>query len=511
MTVSASARPRPEPGDEVELTVGEVAHGGWCVARPAAGPVIFVRHALPGEQVRAVITQTTSRLARADATTILEASADRVEPPCPHAHPGGCGGCDWQHASLPAQRALKAAVVRQQLRRIAGIEREVSVEPVPGDEAGLGWRTRMKFAVGQDGVAGLRRHRSHEIMEIGGCPIAHPLVDAAAVTGRNWRGAVSVEVAAAPGSGQRAVIVAGGAPAPEIEADIVLSRPTRRAGRARGAERAGRTRGEGRAGSAGRAGGAGRPGLVVARGPGYLRQRAAGRDWRVSPAGFWQVHPAAADTLAAAVLDALRPRPGEVALDLYCGAGLFAGVLATAVGPSGAVIGIEADAAAVRDARHNLRATPWARVHRGDAAVLLARNGLSGASLVVLDPPRTGVARPIIDLLSAGVSASPPGGRGHAAGGGRADGSDGAGDPAGAGGPGGARGGGGTSGADRGSGPDGADRVRRIAYVSCDPATLARDIAAFGAAGWSLEALRGFDAFPMTHHVECLATLARTS
>ena len=142
----------------------------------------------------------------------------------------------------------------------------------------------------------------------------------------------------------------------------------------------------------------------MVRGRGYLRQRAAGRDWRVSPAGFWQVHPDAADTLAAAVLDVLRPEPGEVALDLYCGAGLFAGVLATAVGPSGAVIGIEADATAVRDARHNLRATPWARVHRGDAAALLARNGLSGASLAVLDPPRAGVARPVIDLLSAGAS-----------------------------------------------------------------------------------------------------------
>src|SRR5208282_6753983 len=197
------------------------------------------------------------------------------------------------------------------------------VEPVPGDEAGLGWRTRVKFAVRPDGVAGLRRHRSHEVMEIGDCPIAHPLVDAAAVTGRDWPGTVTVEVAVAPGSGQRAVIVAGGAPAPEIAADTVLSAPAARARRP------------------GRAGGA------VVRGRGYLRQRAAGRDWRVSPAGFWQVHPGAADTLAAAVLDALRPQPGEVALDLYCGAGLFAGVLAAAVGPSGTVIGIEADAAAV--------------------------------------------------------------------------------------------------------------------------------------------------------------------
>ncbi len=439
--MSAAARDLPGAGELLELSVGEVAHGGWCIARPDPGrpgaparrsPVVFVRHALPGERVRAVVTQTTSRFARADAVQILSASADRVQPPCPHAHPGGCGGCDWQHASLGAQRALKAAVVRQQLRRIAGIERDVTVEAMPGDEAGLGWRTRVKFAVRDDGIAGLRRHRSHDVMEIGACPIAHPLVTGLGATGRTWPGATSVEVAAAPRSGERAVIVAGAPPPAQIAADTVLS------------------------------------GRAPVRGTGYLHQRAAGRDWRVSAAGFWQVHPGAADTLAAAVLDALHPQPGEVALDVYCGAGLFAGVLAEAVGPSGRVIGIEADAAAVRDARHNLRATPWARVHRGDAAALLARNGLSGASLAVLDPPRTGIDRRVIGLLSA-LSPAGAGRRGSEA-----------------------------------------ALVRRIAYVSCDPATLARDIAVFSGSGWSLEALRAFDAFPMTHHVECLATLARS-
>ena len=399
-------KPRlPEPGDVVELTVGEVANGGWCVARTDAGPVVFVRHALPGERVRAVITQTTSRFARADAAQILDASADRVPPPCPYARPGGCGGCDWQHAALPAQRALKAAVIGQQLRRIAGIDRDVTVEPMPGDETGLGWRTRVKFAVTRGGAAGLRRHRSHEVMEIGDGLIAHPLVETAAVTGRRWPGAASVEVAVAPGSGERALVVSG-----------------RKA---------------------------------AGHDPAHLRQRAAGRDWRVSATGFWQVHPAAADTLAAAVLDALRPRPGDVALDVYCGAGLFAGVLADAVGPSGTVIGIEADAAAVPDARHNLRGTPWARVYRGDAAALLERSAREGATLAVVDPPRTGLDRKVVDLLS------------------------------------------------------GPGQLRRIAYVSCDPATLARDIGVFGASGWELEALRAFDAFPMTHHVECLATLTR--
>ena len=206
--------------------------------------------------------------------------------------------------------------------------------------------------------------------------------------------------------------------------------------------------------------------LTPVRGRGYLSQRAAGRDWRVSAGAFWQVHPGAADVLTEAVMTALEPRPGDVALDLYCGAGLFAGALAPAVGPGGTVVAVEADAAAVRDARHNLRQWPWARVHRGDVAAVLRRGGRLGAEgaalpparLVVADPPRSGLAREVIDYLSA---------------------------------------------AEHG--------VARFAYVSCDPATLARDIGLLVARGWVLAGLRAFDAFPMTHHVECVATLVMDS
>lgn len=426
-------------GPLVDLVAGEVAHGGWCVARDGGGRVVFVRHALPGERVLARITDTTARFARAEAVEIIEASADRVEPPCPHARPGGCGGCDWQHASLPAQRRLKAAVVQQQLRRIAGLEREVTVEPVAGDTGGLGWRTRVRFTVGNDGTAGLLRHRSHEVIPVGGCPIAHPLVRAAEVTGQRWDGARWVEVAAAPGSGERAVIVSprpgqaaqAAAEAAGQAADTVLS------------ARRGR--------------------MTALRGRGRLRQVAAGRDWRVGAGVFWQGHPGAADALTAAVLAVLQPAPGDSALDLYCGAGLFAGALAAAVGPNGSVAGVEADPAAVRDARHNLRETPWARIHRGDAATVLARRGWPGARLAVLDPPRTGAGRAVIEPLL-----HPPA-----------------------------------------TAPGTAPALARVAYVSCDPATLARDIAVFAGAGWRLETLRAFDIFPMTHHVECVAGLVR--
>ncbi len=462
MTSSNGATARA--GDVLELTAGEAAHGGWCVARQdagagaGAGSVVFVRHALPGERVRAVVTQATSKFARADAVEILAPSPDRVQPPCPHARPGGCGGCDWQHASLPAQRELKALVIRQQLRRMAGIDREVTVQELPGGAGGLGWRTSVRFAVRADGAIGLRKHRSHDLVEVGSCPIAHPAVTAAGVTARRWPAARSVQVAAVPGSGENAVIITGSAGSrasvAQIAADSVLS--------------------------------AGRDGSHAAlRGRGYLTQHAAGRDWRVSAGAFWQGHPAAADTLAAAVLEALRPEPGDIALDLYCGAGLFAGVLAEAVGPSGSVIGIEQDAAAVRDARHNLRGTPWARVHKGDVAAVLGSHGQAGASLAVLDPPRTGLSRPVIQALC------DPAGTGDGAGRGAA----------------GAPGAGGAPGA---VAPGAVAGLRRIAYVSCDPATLARDIALFSTSGWELEALRAFDAFPMTHHVECLATLARS-
>ena len=425
-------------GQVVEMTAGDVAHGGWCVARPADGPVVFVRHALPGERVLARITEVTARLARAEAVEILAASPDRITPPCPHAAPGDCGGCDWQHAAPPAQRSLKATVIRQQLRRIAGIDREITVEALPGDPDGLGWRTRVQFAVREDGVAGLRAHRSHRVIDIGKCPIAHPAITDLALTARRWPAETSVEALVSPGSGERAVIVSPGREAgrPARSAsikDVAADAVYRRAGPHSHH-------------------------LSPVRGRGYLSQHAAGRDWRVSAGAFWQVHPAAADALTSAVLASLKPRPGDAALDLYCGAGLFAGVLAPEVGPGGTVIGVEADDAAVRDARHNLREWPWARVHKGDVAVVLRRGGLPPTRLVVADPPRSGLAREVIDYLGAA-------GNGAA----------------------------------------------RLAYVSCDPATLARDIALLTGRGWALDGLRAFDAFPMTHHVECVAILYRVT
>ncbi|GAB3967380.1 class I SAM-dependent RNA methyltransferase [Actinoallomurus acanthiterrae] len=435
--------PPVESSELIELQIGAVANGGWCVARHE-GRVVFVRHTLPGERVLARVTQETKHFLRADAVEILEASPDRVQAPCPFAGPGRCGGCDWQHASLPAQRLLKAEVVKEQLRRLAGVERDVVVEEVPGAPDGLGWRTRVQFAVRRDGVVGLRKHRSHQVEPIDECLIAHPQVEALGIERKRWPGATGVEAIASAGTADRLAVLSskGRARVPRMDAPVRLvgGRPDR-------------------SGRSDRPGRPDRPGKPER--PPFVREDVAGRLWQVSGSGFWQVHPGAAAILAEAVVEALEPRKTDIAVDLYCGAGLFAGVLGEAIGPGGLVVGIESDAQAVHDARFNLRDLPHVSVERGDVETVLqeikfgrGESTLNRADLVVLDPPRTGAGRDVVKRVA------------ELAG-------------------------------------------RRIAYVSCDPATLARDLAFFSEHGWTLSGLRAFDAFPMTHHVECVATLVR--
>ncbi|MDH2424282.1 class I SAM-dependent RNA methyltransferase [Sphaerisporangium sp. TRM90804] len=410
----------------IELNVERVANGGWCVARHE-GRVVFVRHALPGERVLAEVTDETARFLRADAVEILDPSPDRVTPPCPFAGPGKCGGCDWQHATPEAQRRLKGEVVVEQLQRLAGIEMKVDVEEVPGAPGYLGWRTRVQFAVAPDGTPGLRRHRSHEIEPVDACLIAHPEVERLGVERRGWRGASSVEAIATSGA-DRAVVVAPKphrtVAVPDLGADAHVLVDE------------------------------GRGHVRAVRGRATLTERAGGRDFQVTGSGFWQVHPGAARTLLAAVREYAAPSPGDWALDLYCGVGLFAADLAEAVGPEGAVLGIESEARAVQDARHNLRDLPQARVERGRVEDALDRLGVERADIVVADPPRTGLGRDVVTRVAALEAA-------------------------------------------------------RIVYVSCDPATLARDLAWFAPLGYQTTALRAFDAFPMTHHVECVALLTR--
>ncbi|MBW1600786.1 class I SAM-dependent RNA methyltransferase [Streptomyces sp. JJ66] len=431
-------------GQEFEVTVGPVAHGGHCVARSEAGQVLFVRHTLPGERVIARVTEgdVGARFLRADAVTILDPSKDRIEAPCPFSGPGRCGGCDWQHAKPGAQRRLKADVLTEQLARLAGLTPEDvswdgTVEPVPGDKVPAGevpaWRTRVQYAIDAEGRAGFRRHRSHEVEPVGHCLIASEGVSELGIERRTWPQTASIDAIAASGSTDRQVIVTptsgGRLPLVELDRPVSVLRAEEQRGRGGESRTVHRVHG--------------RP---------FVRERADGRTWRVGAGGFWQVHAAAADLLVDAVMRGLTPRKGETALDLYCGVGLFAGALADRVGERGAVLGIESSKRAVEDARHNLADFPRVRVEQGRVERVLPRTGITEADIVVLDPPRSGAGRATVELLAS-------------------------------------------------MGP------RRIAYVACDPAALARDLAYFAASAYHPRFLRAFDLFPMTHHLECVAIL----
>ncbi len=398
------------------LEVGPPAHGGFCVARHE-GRVVFVRHALPGERVLARVTEDRGgSYCRADAVEILAASPDRVEQPCPHARPGRCGGCDWQHATPDAQRRIKRQVVLEQFARIAHVEAGTllgAVEALPGGM--LGWRTRMQFAVDGQGRPGLHKSRSTEVEVLDACPLTLPGLDAA-VLGRSWPGFAAIEVAVGD-DGRPAVL--GHRPAP----------PGRDRRRRRAPHR-----------------------VEQLAGPARLDHRLEGHRLAGSAAGFWQVHPHALATFAAAVLDGLRPRPGETVLELFAGAGAMTVALADAVGPSGRVLGLEGSSVAVADARTNLADIPWAEVRAATVDAASVAKCRVAPDLVVLDPPRTGAGRAITEAM---MGLAP----------------------------------------------------RAIGYVACDPAALARDVRAALDGGWRLASLRAFDAFPMTAHVECVAVL----
>ncbi len=403
----------PLLGRTLELTVGGPAHGGSCVARhpDPDGRVVFVRHALPGERVRALVTADRGgAFCFADAVDVLSPSPARVAAPCPHARPGRCGGCDWQHASGAAQRELKATVVREQFAKLARLDVDLAeVEELPGGL--LGWRTRNQYAVA-GGTAGLRVHGSHEVVAVGHCPL----------------GAPGVADVPEPPAGVTGVELARGTPA---EVATLAHRP------GRGRQQRGR-----------------RPPdhVEVLAGPPRLRHEALRRVFEVAADGFWQVHPAAVDTFAAALLAGLAPRPGERVLDLYAGAGALTAALAVAVGATGAVIGVESSRTAVADAEANLADLPQARVRHGRVTAAELTGLAVGPDVVVLDPPRSGAGREVMTALCA-------------------------------------------------------LQPRAIGYVACDPAALARDTAVAVGLGWRLASLRAFDAFPMTHHVECVAVL----
>ncbi|UFU01606.1 methyltransferase [Ruania suaedae] len=405
-----------DDGELIELTVGPAVHGGHCLAR-SEGRVVFVRHAIPGERVRALVTDSSRRGHwRADAVEVLEAADDRVPSVWPEAGPGGVGGGELAHVSPAGQLAWKRAVLQDALQRIGGYDSHdplltgLQVRGVPQDSEreGLRYRTRIELVADPQGRAGMYRHRSHEVVALESMPLAVEAIDAPALLARTWRPGARID-AVAPSDGERVVLV-DGAPL--------------RGGRRNAKERV----------------------------------EVGGRHWRyrVAASGFWQVHDQAPVELVRAVLAGAQLRPGDHVLDLYSGAGLLTLPLADAVGGDGLVRAVESDERAIKDARRNLHDRPQVQLHQGQVQQVLESWSGDGdaraADVVVLDPPRTGAGEAVVEQVLAA-------------------------------------------------------RPRRVVYVACDPAALARDVAYAREQSYGVAQLDAIDLFPHTHHVEAVAVL----
>ena len=396
----------------LELRTTGVAAGGDAIARDEAGRVVFVAGALPGERVRALVTEERASFAKARVVDVVDPAEGRVTPPCDEVA-NGCGGCGWQHVDAGVQRTLKASIVTDALRRQGRIA-EAAVDPGPALSYS-GFRTTLRLAVGGAGGAGFRRPRSHDVVDVDGCVIAHPLLRPLVVDAR-FEGAVEVSLRCGARTGERMAVVAptaGDVGLPDGSDDVLLVG----ADELRGGRRA------------------------------WIHEVLAGRRWRISARSFFQARPDGAEALVDAVRDALGPPvvEGERLLDAYGGVGLFAGSL----GAGRRTTLVERSASSIADARVNL-ADLDAKALRLD----VERWRPAPMDVIVADPARGGLAKAAVRVLAA-------------------------------------------------------TGARRLVLVSCDPASLGRDAALLGRAGYRWSSTRLVDLFPHTPHIEAVSCFDR--
>ena len=394
--MESNAQERLKVGEVIEVQIGPVAHGGHFVAR-YNGQVIFVRHGITDELVKIKITSVSSKIAHADVIEVLKPSENRVSPPCKYA--GSCGGCDFQHIEIKAQREYKSAIVKEQFLRIGKMDLDAlgfdlkvqALEPTNG----LHWRTRMDFAVSPQGGIGFFGARSNEVVEIKDCLIADERMNVAELSGRSWKSDARVEVAVSSTN----------------EISVMRS------------------------------------GRSIS-GPTQIVEQVGGNSFKISPVSFWQSHKAAPVELTKAVLALFGIKNGDNVCDLYSGVGLFAAAILKEVGDRGFVTLIESDKTAVTDARKIFLNKENVKILQGLVAQQLAV--VKRADLILLDPPRTGAGEVVIQQMVK-------------------------------------------------------FRPRKIVYVACDPAALARDAKTLEESGYKLDHIQAFDLFPMTQHIECVA------
>jgi 23S rRNA (uracil1939-C5)-methyltransferase len=382
-----------------KLEIIDIGARGEAIAKED-GKVIFVGEALPGEEVLAEVEQVKNGYEIATAREVLRASPQRVSPPCVYF--GTCGGCQWQHIDYGYQLELKRRIVETQLRRLGKLT-EVPVPPTIPSPDVWHYRNHIRFSSDREGALGFVRRHSHSFLPVDFCHIAAPPVNdlLAALQGKvTQTGHVNVRVGVQTGD----LLVQ-----PKLDVE----------------------------------------GFDLPSGQAAYEEEVLGRRFRVSAPAFFQVNTRQAENLVRLVIERLELSGKELAVDAYCGVGLFAVLMAP---QARHVIGIEESAPALRDAILNAGDIPNIEFRHGKTELVLGKLGERPEALV-LDPPRTGCKR---GALKAMLRVRP----------------------------------------------------RRVAYVSCDPATLARDLNILVDGGYRLLEVQPIDMFPQTYHIEAVATLA---
>ena len=323
-------------GQRVAVTIEKVAHGGHFIARHE-GAVIFVRHAIPGEECTIEISSVGSSFNRGDVISVEKPSVDRVTPPCSDAHRLGCGGCDFQHIEISAQRKLKSDVIREQFARIAKMEVDVEVEEVG---PALGWRTRATASVTKSGKLGFISARSHNVITIENCPITAPGIGFSTQAKKQWQAGERIDLATS---------------------------------------------------STGES-------YVTGESKEVMHEKVGDNVLEVSNDSFWQSHINAPKVLTEIVSEYANVHSGEHVLDLYGGVGLFTSALIGAVGPKGRIDLVEGSKSATADAKRNFAA--HSNVNIVTASVERAITRIDGGDVVILDPPREGAGKEVISELA---------------------------------------------------------------------------------------------------------------
>ncbi len=440
----------------VRLRVERMAYGADAIAHDESGKAVFVSGAVAGDVVEARITNETGSFLRAVTTKVLEPSSDRVTPICPYAQV--CGGCPWASLARPAQLSAKRAHVVDALRRVGHMDPDMAEGLVdPCEDLGRSWGYRNKVELaferkGRQAILGMHAASPSDsvpaVMKVDSCALldkkhaklvksvagalgyalgSHDIgLERVGIRASSRTRDVEVALWSKPGSFPRAQVAKVLADATKASSVVrVLVKGPSKARKVSGVE--------------------------VLSGRGHWRERLGSETMMLSAPSFFQVNTQGAERLVELVLEGLEPTNSDEVMDLYCGAGTFTLPIARrAVWVSA----VEAAGPAVRDLRRNVDAAGLANVEPigGDAG----REFPDGeADLIVVDPPRAGLASDVVDKLCA-------------------------------------------------------QPARAIAYVSCDPATLARDIARFVANGtFKPTRITPVDLFPQTYHVESVCLLTR--